>query len=203
MDGQRTSVSVATVELKATPAGTHLVYTEQGVYLDGLDTPDSRRSGTNSQLDNLATVLEGAGMNAERELRDLIEERVRAVRERDSATLAARPAEDVITFDVLPPLNSRGSQASVEHLQAWFDGYDGPIDYSARDVQVSAQGDLGFCSFLYHVGGTLKTGDRVNMWVRATLCCRRIDGRWRIVHDHESVPFDPATGQALISLEPQ
>ncbi|HEY5362095.1 MAG TPA: nuclear transport factor 2 family protein [Streptosporangiaceae bacterium] len=142
-------------------------------------------------------------MNAEHELRDLVEERVRAVRERDSATLAARPAKDVITFDVLPPLNSRGSQATVEHLQAWFDGYDGPIDYSAHDVQASAQGDLGFCSFLYHVGGTLKTGDQVNMWVRATLCCRRIDGRWRIVHDHESVPFDPATGQALISLEPQ
>ena len=142
-------------------------------------------------------------MNAERELRDLIDERVRAVRERDSATLAARPAEDVITFDVLPPLNSRGSQATVEHLRAWFDGYDGPIDYSAHDVQVSAQGDLGFCSYLYHVGGTLKTGGQVNMWVRATLCCRRIDGRWRIAHDHESVPFDPATGQALISLEPQ
>ena len=142
-------------------------------------------------------------MIAERELRDLVEERVRAVRERDSVTLATRPADDIITFDVLPPLHSLGSQATVAHLQAWFDGYDGPIDYSAHDVQVSAQGDLGFCSFLYHVGGTLKTGDQVNMWVRATLCCRRIDGRWRIVHDHESVPFDPATGHALTSLEPQ
>lgn len=142
-------------------------------------------------------------MNPELELRDLIDERVRSVHERDSATLAARPAEDVITFDVLPPLNSRGSQATLEHLQAWFDGYDGPIDYSAHDVQVTAQGDLGFCSYLYHVAGTLKTGAQVDMWVRATLCCRRIDGRWRIVHDHESVPFDPATGQAVTNLEPQ
>ncbi len=57
MDGQRTSVSVATVELNATPAGTHLVYTEQGAYLDGLDNPDSRRTGTSSQLGNIATVL--------------------------------------------------------------------------------------------------------------------------------------------------
>jgi ketosteroid isomerase-like protein len=60
-------------------------------------------------------------MNAEQELLDLVDERVRAVRERDGATLAARPAEDVITFDVLPPLNSRGSQATAEHLQAWFE----------------------------------------------------------------------------------
>lgn len=142
-------------------------------------------------------------MSAEQELRDLVDDRVRAVREKDVATLAAYPADDVITFDVLPPLNSRGSAATVEHLTAWFDGYDGPIDYSVQDVQVSAEADLGFCSFVYHVGGTLEGGGVVDMWVRATLCCRRIDGRWRIVHDHESVPFDPETGQALLSLEPQ
>ncbi len=57
MDGKRTSVSVATVELTATPAGTHLAYTEQGAYLDGLDSADSRRTGTTTQLENLATVL--------------------------------------------------------------------------------------------------------------------------------------------------
>ena len=142
-------------------------------------------------------------MSAESELRDLVDERVRAVREKDSAALAAYPADDVVTFDVLPPLNARGSEATLEHLRQWFDGYDGPIDYSVRDVQVTAEGDLGFCSFLYHVGGTLKSGGEVDMWVRATLGCRRVEGRWRIVHDHESVPFDPETGQALISLEPQ
>jgi uncharacterized protein (TIGR02246 family) len=139
---------------------------------------------------------------SEQELRDLVEERVRAVRAGDGATLAARPADDVVTFDVLPPLNSRGGAAVAEHLQAWFDGYDGPIDYTVHDLQVSAADDLGFCFFLYHVGGTLKSGDVVDMWVRATLGCRRIDGQWRIVHDHESVPFDPATGQALTSLAP-
>jgi len=50
-------VSVVTVELHATPAGTNLVYTEQGAYLDGLDNSDSRRTGTTSQLDNLAAGL--------------------------------------------------------------------------------------------------------------------------------------------------
>ena len=57
MDGRRLSVSVATVELTGTKTGTRLAYTEQGAYLDGLDNPQSRRTGTNSQLDNLATVL--------------------------------------------------------------------------------------------------------------------------------------------------
>ena len=142
-------------------------------------------------------------MTAEQELRDLVEERVRAVRAKDRDALAGHPAEDVVTFDVLPPLNSRGNGAVLDHLDQWLDSYAGPIDYTVRDLQVTAAGDLGFCSFLYRVGGTLKTGGEVDMWVRATLCFRRLDGRWRIVHDHESVPFDPATGRALITLQPQ
>ena len=48
-----------------------------------------------------------------------------------------------------------------------------------------------------------ENGRQVDMWVRATLGCRKIDGNWRIIHDQESVPFDPATGQAQISLPPQ
>jgi ketosteroid isomerase-like protein len=38
-------------------------------------------------------------------------------------------------------------------------------------------------------------------WVRATGCYRKIEGRWRIVHEQVSVPFDPRTSQAVFSLE--
>ncbi|MBA3249512.1 MAG: nuclear transport factor 2 family protein [Geodermatophilaceae bacterium] len=40
------------------------------------------------------------------------------------------------------------------------------------------------------------------MWVRATVCWRRDDEGWRIVHEHESVPFDPETGAAQLGLAP-
>ena len=141
-------------------------------------------------------------IDREDELRQLVAERVDAVRAKDTAPIAARQADDVITFNVLPPLQSRGAAADVTTAQAWFDGYAGDIDYEVRDLTVTAGDDIGFCSFVYHVGGTLTSGDDVDMWVRATLCCRRIAGTWRIVHDHESVPFDPETGMALISLQP-
>ncbi|GGL89628.1 SRPBCC family protein [Nakamurella endophytica] len=59
VDGRRISVSVATVELDSTAGGTRLTYTEQGAYLDGLDSAASRRTGTAAQLDRLDTVLQG------------------------------------------------------------------------------------------------------------------------------------------------
>jgi uncharacterized protein YndB with AHSA1/START domain len=57
LDGQRISVSVATVELRPEGAGTRLVLTEQGAYLDGLDGPKMRLEGTEQLLDALGDSL--------------------------------------------------------------------------------------------------------------------------------------------------
>jgi len=59
-DEQRISVSVATVEFRNHDATTHLVLTEQGVFLDGQDTVAQREEGTRSLLDSLPAVLAGA-----------------------------------------------------------------------------------------------------------------------------------------------
>ncbi len=57
MDGQRISVSVTTVEFAPAGAGTRLVFTEQGAFLDGKDEPAFREQGTNELLDALGAVL--------------------------------------------------------------------------------------------------------------------------------------------------
>jgi uncharacterized protein YndB with AHSA1/START domain len=57
----RISVSVTTVEFRGDGAATHLRLTEQGVFLDGLDTPAQREEGTRSLLDSLGASLQGDG----------------------------------------------------------------------------------------------------------------------------------------------
>jgi len=54
----RISVSLGTVQIEPADTGTRLVYTEQGAFLDGLDTPDAREHGTRELLDALGAVLE-------------------------------------------------------------------------------------------------------------------------------------------------
>ncbi len=56
-DGTLISVSVTTVEFTPAPSGTTLTFTEQGVYLDGGDTPAIREKGTGELLDALGTAL--------------------------------------------------------------------------------------------------------------------------------------------------
>ena len=60
LDDKRISVSLASIELKPAGAGTRMVVTEHGAYLDGLDTPAQRQSGTGWLLDKLGEELERA-----------------------------------------------------------------------------------------------------------------------------------------------
>jgi uncharacterized protein YndB with AHSA1/START domain len=55
------SVTVATIEFKGAGATTHLLLTEQGVFLDGHDNVAQREAGTRSFLESLATMLENHG----------------------------------------------------------------------------------------------------------------------------------------------
>lgn len=56
-DDKRISVSLATIEFKAAGAGTTLILTEQGAYLDGYDDAGSREHGTRGLLDQLDAAL--------------------------------------------------------------------------------------------------------------------------------------------------
>lgn len=57
----RISVSLATVEFKPAGAGTRLIFTEQGAFLDGLDTVGPRQSGWGSLLDAPGKELKRQG----------------------------------------------------------------------------------------------------------------------------------------------
>jgi Activator of Hsp90 ATPase homolog 1-like protein len=55
--GRRVSVSLMTVEFSPAPGGTTLVLTEQGAFLDGLDTNAQREEGARDSLDKLGGYL--------------------------------------------------------------------------------------------------------------------------------------------------
>jgi len=60
-DDVRISVSVATIEFTKSGDGTALSWTEQGVYLDGIDgaeAPALRKEGTTEMLDGLTSYLQ-------------------------------------------------------------------------------------------------------------------------------------------------
>lgn len=58
LDGRKISVSLATMQLKPAGAGTELIVTEHGSFLDGYDDAGSREHGTGVLLDQLGVSLQ-------------------------------------------------------------------------------------------------------------------------------------------------
>jgi ketosteroid isomerase-like protein len=140
--------------------------------------------------------------NDEARLRALVEERVRAVRAKDIDALMSHHAPDVLMFDALNPLQYVGADAVRERAVQWFSWYQGGIGYEVRDLSITASETAAFCHYLYHVSGTMTNGREVQMWVRSTVCFRKIDGDWMVTHEHTSVPFDAESGKASVDLKP-
>jgi ketosteroid isomerase-like protein len=138
----------------------------------------------------------------EAQLRALIDERVEAVRAKEIDALMARHAPDVLMFDALNPLRYTGADAVRERAEEWFSWYQGPIGYEVRDLSITAGDGAAFCHYLYRVTGTMTNGREVDMWVRSTVCFRKIDGKWLVAHEHTSVPFDAESGKASVDLKP-
>jgi ketosteroid isomerase-like protein len=136
------------------------------------------------------------------ELAALVRARVAAVAAKDVETLVAQYAGDVALFDAVGPLADRGADVERARLETWFGAYRTEIGLRIRDLEVVVDGSVAFAHYLFHVEGTMHNGADVAMWVRSTIGFRELAEGWRIVHEHSSVPFDGATGQALTALTP-
>lgn len=136
------------------------------------------------------------------EIAELIEAKVKAVRAKDIIGAMSSYAPDVLSFDVVNPLQYTGADAIVARLTAWFASFQGPIGYEIRDLNIMTSDDVAFSHCLNQVSASKTDGGKLNMWWRETVCYRKLDGVWLITHQHSSVPFDVANGQASLDLMP-
>lgn len=114
----------------------------------------------------------------------------------------ANLAPDILSFDVVNPLQNIGSEASRKRAEEWFSSFQGPIGYEIRDLSITAGDEVAFSHGLSHVSATRTDGGQLDMWWRTTVCCRKIDGEWIVTHEHNSVPFDVKSGKASLDLKP-
>lgn len=125
-----------------------------------------------------------------------------AHRDKDPDAILACYADDAVIYDLAPPLGRRGM--GREGLAAWLATWDGPITMDAEDFDISIEGDLAYTSALNRIRGVKTDGEMIDLWFRTTLVFTKRDGRWRIVHDHSSVPFHmDGSFRAAIDLAPQ
>ncbi len=138
--------------------------------------------------------------NDEKQIRDLVEAKAAALRAKDPNGMTAAYAEHVVLYDLAPPLRQSADALGTAEVERWLATFTGPMDCELRDLEVTVGGDVAFCTGLKRLTATpAGTDEPFDLWHRVTLGLRKVDGRWQIVHEHESVPFE-MDGSMLASL---
>lgn len=112
------------------------------------------------------------------------------------------PDASLVVFDVVPPRQYLGADAYRKDWQAFFAMFKGPVKFWITDLQVEADGTLGYSHSIQHVSGTDMKGQPVELVVRVTDGYRKVNGNWLIAHEHVSVPVDVTTGKPDMMSKP-
>ncbi|MGZ3581562.1 MAG: YybH family protein [Ktedonobacterales bacterium] len=147
-------------------------------------------------------AVEDNKKNDEAAIQGLLDDGIGSIRDKNIEGVMSLYAQEVVSFDIVPPLRYVGADAFRKVWEEVFSVFQGPIDYEVHDLNITVGGDVAFTYSLNRMSGTMNNGQKTNLWLRWTACFRKINGKWLIVHHQNSVPVDLEHGKAVLDLKP-
>jgi ketosteroid isomerase-like protein len=127
------------------------------------------------------------------------EHKLAAATTTDEAIKYYDSGDDVTLFDMSgPPREYDGQKA----IRADFDkGFNGLKDLKVEfvELKVVTDGKFGFARSVQHFTAKTADGKPVDITFRQTDVLHKVNGEWKIMHQHISVPVNLKTGQADMS----
>lgn len=121
------------------------------------------------------------------QIRQQIEAWAAAVRRKDMAGILRDHADDIVMFDVPPPLLCKGIEAYRATWPLFFDASPTPPVFDMRELDITAGSDVAFAVALMRCV-VIETGQASDLDFRLTIGFRKVEGRWLFVHEHHSIP---------------
>ena len=134
------------------------------------------------------------------EILNLIADWRNALENKDFDRLFANYSPDVVFYDCKPPHQLVGIPAIKAMWEECSPHLPARFRSEHRDLSVRVNNNLAFVHGLHRFVALVDEEKWKNIftWVRITVCYAKIDGKWMVVHEHCSMPFDPLTG--MVSL---
>jgi uncharacterized protein (TIGR02246 family) len=126
--------------------------------------------------------------NDEAAIRALIGRWAKAVREENRAAIRADHDPAILMFDVPPPFLSRGLDAYMATWETFFSSVEKPVAFDFHDLEISCAQDVAFATAIGKCVTIDRHGIREPLDFRLTMGLRKIDRRWRVMHEHHSLP---------------
>jgi uncharacterized protein (TIGR02246 family) len=124
-------------------------------------------------------------------IRRRIEAWAAAVRAKNLAAVVAHHTDDVVMFDVPPPVAVRGISAYRRTWPPFFKWQrEGQGSFDVVDIDVTADETVAFATAVLRCGSKAELARDDTPRLRLTLGLRKVRGAWKIAHEHHSFPAD-------------
>ena len=107
-----------------------------------------------------------------------------------------------VDFDFSPPRQKNFEQLKQANIGVgqMFEGT--PICEYLEIHPVLLSRNAAYSMSIMRAGGKLKNGPPMDFTIRSTNVWRKLHGKWTIVHEHNSFPANPVSGQADLQSKP-
>jgi uncharacterized protein (TIGR02246 family) len=121
----------------------------------------------------------------EAQIRTVIDNWAQAVRAQDMDRVLKHHSNDILLFDVPLPVQSRGIDEYRESWELFFRSVPKPVVFDLSELSITAGDDVAFAHGL--IGCQMEAGDQpASLAIRLTVCLRKFEGQWTMVHEHHS-----------------
>ena len=123
-------------------------------------------------------------------IRALLETWADAVRRHDIPAILAHHDTDIVMFDLPPPLQCKGIEAYEKTWDLMFRYHKPGAAFDIEELAVTAGQDVAFAVAIMRCGpdSSSNPADKNGFLFRLTVGLRKINGDWRVAHEHHSIP---------------
>jgi ketosteroid isomerase-like protein len=119
-----------------------------------------------------------------------IERWTAAVRNENRGAIRRDHDAGMLMFDVPPPFLSRGLDAYMATWELFFSSVEKPVAFDFHDIEITAGEDVAFATATGNCVNIDSKGNREPLQFRLTMGLRKIEGQWRVMHEHHSLPAE-------------
>jgi ketosteroid isomerase-like protein len=123
-------------------------------------------------------------------IRAMLQDWADAVRRHDFPAILAHHDPDMVMFDVPAPVQCKGIEAYKQTWDLMFRYHKPGAAFDIRELAITAGQDVAFAVAIMYCGpdSSCNPVDKDGFLFRLTVGLRKVDGAWRITHEHHSVP---------------
>lgn len=143
-------------------------------------------------------------LNAQEEVKKIFSDFAAAIRSGKLDEIMDFYDRSIVAFDMMPPLQFIGLNKYQKSWDECFTSYfEFPVQFEYVEQNIEVADDIAFSHSLVHMSGAAKKdGEKMEAWMRNTTCLKKLDGAWKITHEHNSVPLELETGKGMMNLKP-